>query len=69
LKRQVIEAKSVGADQVIATDEDTAIANLPSRDAAFIEGFSGSITLERTQTIMQGAAFCDFRFRAGNPRR
>jgi len=35
-----------------------------SRDAAFIEGFNASITLQRTQTIMQGAAFCDFRFRA-----
>jgi hypothetical protein len=40
-----------------------------SRDAAFIEGFNASITLERTQTIMQGAAaFCDFRFRAGKAR-
>jgi hypothetical protein len=36
-----------------------------SRDAAFIEGFNAGITLERTQTIMQGAAFCDFRFRVG----
>jgi len=43
-----------------------------SRDAAFIEGFNSSITLERTQTIMQGAAFCDFRLRASgsaDPRR
>jgi len=36
-----------------------------SRDEAIIEGFNGNITLERTQTIMQGAAFCDFRFRVG----
>ena len=34
-----------------------------SRDAAFIEGFNADITLERTQTIMQGSGFCDFRFR------
>ncbi|HEY1256843.1 MAG TPA: L-2-amino-thiazoline-4-carboxylic acid hydrolase [Terracidiphilus sp.] len=34
-----------------------------SRDAAFIEGFNPDITLERTQTIMQGSGFCDFRFR------
>src|SRR5271167_3732044 len=27
------EAKSVGADQVVATDDDTAIANLPFLDA------------------------------------
>jgi hypothetical protein len=39
-----------------------------SRDAAFIEGFNANITLTRTQTIMQGAAFCDFRFRVGEDR-
>jgi NADPH:quinone reductase-like Zn-dependent oxidoreductase len=33
LKRQMDEAKTVGADQVIATDDDTAIANLPPLDA------------------------------------
>ena len=35
LKKQMDEAKSktVGADQVVATDDDTAIANLPSVDA------------------------------------
>jgi len=33
LKRQIGEAKTVGADQVIATDDDTAIANLPLLDA------------------------------------
>ena len=33
LKRQTDEAKTVGADQVVATDDDTAIANLPSLDA------------------------------------
>src|SRR3984957_4202515 len=32
LKRQVDEAKTVGADQVVATDDDTAIANLPPLD-------------------------------------
>jgi len=34
LKRQTDEAKTVGADQVIATDDDTAIANLRPLDAA-----------------------------------
>src|SRR6202451_2255960 len=29
LKRQIDETKTVGADQVVATDDDTAIANLP----------------------------------------
>jgi NADPH:quinone reductase-like Zn-dependent oxidoreductase len=33
LKRQMEEAKTVGADQVVATDDDTAIANLPFLDA------------------------------------
>jgi len=33
LKRQIDEAKNVGADQVVATDDDTAIANLPPLDA------------------------------------
>jgi NADPH:quinone reductase-like Zn-dependent oxidoreductase len=33
LKRQMDLAKTVGADQVVATDDDTAIANLPELDA------------------------------------
>ena len=34
------------------------------RDFAMIEGFNPDITLERTQTLMEGASHCDFRFRA-----
>jgi hypothetical protein len=34
------------------------------RDFTLIEGFNPEITLERTQTIMEGACHCDFRFRA-----
>ena len=33
------------------------------RDFALVEGFNPAITLERTQTLMQGAPHCDFRFR------
>src|SRR6202042_3806904 len=33
LKRQLDEAKTVGADQAVATDDDVAIANLPPLDA------------------------------------
>ena len=33
LKSQIDEAKTVGADLVVATDDDTAIANLPPLDA------------------------------------
>ena len=36
-----------------------------NRDAALIEGFNPSITLTRTQTIMQGAPCCDFRYAHG----
>jgi L-2-amino-thiazoline-4-carboxylic acid hydrolase len=36
------------------------------RDAALIEGFNPGVTLERTHTIMQGAATCDFRYRASS---
>jgi len=33
-----------------------------SRDFAMAEGFAGDIELKRTQTLMQGASHCDFRF-------
>ena len=32
------------------------------RDAAFAKGFNPDIRMTRSQTIMQGADFCDFRF-------
>jgi hypothetical protein len=32
------------------------------RDHAFIEGFNPDIMLTRTQTIMEGAGYCDFCF-------
>jgi hypothetical protein len=33
-----------------------------ARDFALVEGFNPAIRLERTQTIMEGADYCDFRF-------
>ena len=36
-----------------------------NRDAALIEGFNPSVTLVRTQTIMEGAPCCDFRYTKG----
>ena len=33
-----------------------------NRDFALIEGFNADITLTRTQTIMEGESYCDFRF-------
>jgi hypothetical protein len=37
------------------------------RDGALIEGFNPDIQLTRTQTIMEGAPFCNFRFHTRNP--
>jgi hypothetical protein len=39
------------------------------RDFAFIEGFNPNIKLTRTQTIMEGADFCDFRFEVNGSRK
>ena len=33
------------------------------RDFALVEGYNPEIKLERGQTLMQGASYCDFRFR------
>ena len=33
------------------------------RDFALIDGFNPDIALRRTQTLMEGAPFCDFRFK------
>ena len=38
------------------------------RDFALAQGFSPDIELVRTQTLMEGAPFCDFRFRSRKPR-
>ena len=35
-----------------------------NRDAALIEGMNPKIRFTRTQTIMEGAPFCDFRYEA-----
>ena len=40
-----------------------------ARDFSLSEGYSPDLQLERTQTIMQGAPYCDFRYRlAHEPR-
>jgi hypothetical protein len=38
-----------------------------NRDFALVEGFNGEVELTRTQTIMEGASHCDFRFRRRAP--
>ena len=37
-----------------------------NRDHALIEGFNPDIALVRTQTIMEGAPYCDFRYTVKN---
>jgi len=34
-----------------------------NRDSSFCIGYNPEMQLTRTQTIMEGAAFCDFRYR------
>ena len=34
-----------------------------NRDFSLIEGYNTDVTLTRTQTLMEGAACCDFRYR------
>lgn len=36
-----------------------------NRDGAFCEGYDPKLKLERTQTLMGGAPYCDFRYRYG----
>ena len=36
-----------------------------ARDFVFGEGFNPEMKLRRTQTIMEGAPYCDFRYRTG----
>ena len=43
--------------------EDLGFILACSRDFALSEGYSDALHLDRRQTIMQGAAFCDFRYR------
>lgn len=38
-----------------------------NRDAALVEGFNPDITMTRTQTLMQGASCCDFRYMHKTP--
>lgn len=38
-----------------------------NRDFALIDGFNEQATLQRTQTIMEGASHCDFRYQFTTP--
>ena len=51
LKRQLDEARTAGADQVVATDDETAIANLPPLDAVAdtVDGRTGEKLIARVK--------------------
>jgi hypothetical protein len=38
-----------------------------NRDGSFCEGYDPNLKMERTQTIMEGASHCDFRYRYESP--
>ena len=63
LEFDVIECQYANMYRDLGIKELGAILSC-SRDAAFAEGFNESISLARTQTILQGAPICDFRFSA-----
>jgi NADPH:quinone reductase-like Zn-dependent oxidoreductase len=56
LKRQMDEAKTVRADRVIATDDDTAIANLPPLDAV-ADAVGGRTAEKLIARVKQGGVF------------
>jgi NADPH:quinone reductase-like Zn-dependent oxidoreductase len=56
LKKQMDEAKTVGADQVVATGEDTAIANLPPLDAV-ADTVGGSTAEKLIAKVKPGGVF------------
>ena len=37
-----------------------------NRDHAMVAGFNGKLELSRSQTLMQGATHCDFRYRSSS---
>ena len=56
LKRQMDEAKSIGADQVVATDDETAIANLQPLDAV-ADAVGGRTAEELIAKVKPGGVF------------
>lgn len=47
--------------------EDLGFTLSCNRDASLIGGFNPGLVLERTQTLMQGAPMCDFRYSRRKP--
>jgi NADPH:quinone reductase-like Zn-dependent oxidoreductase len=55
-KTQMKEAKSIGADQVVATDDDSAIANLPPLDAV-ADAVNGTTAEKLIAKVKHGGVF------------
>jgi NADPH:quinone reductase-like Zn-dependent oxidoreductase len=64
LKRQTDEAKTVGADQVVATDDNATVANLPLLDAV-ADTVGGRTAEELIAKVKPGGVFASV---AGTPR-
>jgi NADPH:quinone reductase-like Zn-dependent oxidoreductase len=56
LKRQMDEAKTIGADQLVATDDDNAIANLPMLDAV-ADAVNGKTSEKLIGKVKSGGVF------------
>ncbi len=56
LKKQIAEAKTIGADEVVATDDDQAIANLPLLDAV-ADTVNGKTAEKLIAKVKQGGVF------------
>jgi len=56
LKRQMEKAKTVGADQVVATDDDNAIANLPMLDVV-ADAVNGKTAEKLIAKVKPGGVF------------
>jgi NADPH:quinone reductase-like Zn-dependent oxidoreductase len=56
LERQMDQAKTVGADQAVATNDDTAIANLPPLDAV-ADAVGGRTAEKLIAKVMPGGVF------------
>jgi NADPH:quinone reductase-like Zn-dependent oxidoreductase len=56
LKRQIDEAKTIGADRAVATDDDSAIANLPPVDAV-ADAVGGRIAEKLIAKVKQAGVY------------
>lgn len=57
LKRQIDEAKTVGANQVIATDDDTAIADIRPVEAV-VDAVDGRTAEKMIARVKPGGTLC-----------